>query len=126
MFFKKKDDVTKKIERAILKKKCQLVAMYIVGAIAVVTGYYSYLGYKEIAGQNNDIFIENVHAMNIQPAEKKETTQDIIVRVAKEQGFEDTKTLLAIAKCESGFDKYARNSVSSARGLYQVLDMHSL
>lgn len=128
-FFAKKDDVTKKIERAIFKKKCQLVAMYTIGVIAGVTGYYSFIGYKEIVSESHVIFIENVQAKSIEV--KKETTKDIIERVAREEHFADVEILEAIATCESGdgkgkLDTYAKNKVSSARGLYQILDMHGL
>ncbi len=58
--------------------------------------------------------------------DKVESIEDIIKRVAKEKGFEDTELLLRIAECESGLDKYAKNDKSTARGLYQILDMHNL
>jgi len=54
------------------------------------------------------------------------TTQELITNVAKEEGFEDVDLLLRIAKCESSFNACAKNGVSSATGLYQILDMHGL
>ena len=57
---------------------------------------------------------------------RKETSKETIIRVAKEEEFEDIDILIAIAKCESNFDTYAKNKVSSARGLFQILDMHEL
>jgi len=52
--------------------------------------------------------------------------QGVIRKVAKEEGFEDVDLLLRIAKCESSFNACAKNGVSSATGLYQILDMHGL
>lgn len=75
------------------------------------------------------IIIQNVQAKVITKEAKitqKETISDIIIRVAKENDFNDTGILLKLAKCESNFNTYAKNNNSSARGLYQILDLHGL
>lgn len=78
--------------------------------------------------QEQKITFENTHVIERVEAKeiKKETTEEIIERVATEESFEDIETLKAIAKCESNFDRYARNTESSARGIFQILDMHKL
>lgn len=57
-------------------------------------------------------------------AVKVETTEETIRRVAK--GFPEVDTLVKIAFCESSFDRLAENKVSSAKGIFQILDMHGL
>jgi len=59
-------------------------------------------------------------------AVKTETPLETIVRVCKEEGFNDPELLINIAKCESGMNPKAKNKNSSARGLFQVLDLHGL
>lgn len=57
---------------------------------------------------------------------KTESVEDIIRRVAFEKSFNDVDLLLRIAKCESSFNRYAKNDKSSARGIFQILDLHNL
>ena len=114
-----------KIARAIIKKKIQLIAMFAIGAVAGSVWLYDVQEVKVLFAERDkaEMIFENHFIEKAKAEEKKaETVEDIIVRVAKENNFEDTKTLLAIAKCESNFDRYAKNSVSSAEGLFQFLD----
>lgn len=51
----------------------------------------------------------------------QESTQDLIKRIATENGF-NVNTALRIAECESQFGKYRKNwEGSSATGLYQFM-----
>jgi len=52
--------------------------------------------------------------------------EKIIRNVAKKEKFEDADLLVRIAKAESGLDPMAKNPLSSATGIYQILDMHKL
>jgi U3 small nucleolar ribonucleoprotein component len=62
-----------------------------------------------------------------EPKEKKpETIEDIITRTAQENNFDNIALLIRIAKCESSLNPKAKNPNSSARGLFQILDMHKL
>ena len=54
------------------------------------------------------------------------TVEEIIYEVAKQKQFNDPALLVRIAKAESSLNTCARNSHSSATGLYQILDMHGL
>jgi len=56
---------------------------------------------------------------------KEKTIQEQIISVAKREKF-DSEILLKIAFCESSFNRKARNPNSSAKGLYQILNMHGL
>jgi hypothetical protein len=59
---------------------------------------------------------------NNQPEEMK----SIIRRVAEEEGFDNPQLLINIADAESALNPRARNPKSSARGLFQILDIHGL
>lgn len=132
MFENKRKQAKAFISKA--KQEAQKLATAIVIAEALlVAGYAIGERYQmfDIFRQSNSIEIVQAKAIEKIEPKKIESTSDIIVRVAKEKNFEDIKTLLAIATCESGdgkgsLDRYAKNSVSSARGLYQILDMHGL
>lgn len=97
------------------------IFVWSLGLITGSTGTYIYLNHETEPQWTFEqpIKIETVQA-------KEESVQEIIERVAKENNFEDIQTLLKIAKCESNFDRYAKNSQSSARGIFQILDMHEL
>lgn len=113
-----------------IKKEAQKLAIAIViTEFLLVTGYAIGEEYNmfDIFRRSNTIEIVQAKAIETKEQPKKiESTEDIIVRVAKENNFEDVSTLLAIAKCESNMDRYAKNKVSSARGIMQILDMHGL
>lgn len=63
---------------------------------------------------------------NIASGEVIESVEDTIRRVAKEKDFPEVETLVKIAFCESSFDRLAENKESSAKGVFQILDMHGL
>jgi Transglycosylase SLT domain len=66
-------------------------------------------------------------AIKIEQKEKTVTdTTETIVKVSKEEQFSNTDLLINIAKCESNLNSKAKNKMSSARGLYQILDIHGL
>ena len=56
----------------------------------------------------------------------EETIEEIIERVCQENEFTEVEKLKRIAFCESSNDPEAKNSRSSATGLFQILDMHKL
>ena len=74
------------------------------------------------------ITIQNVQAREEikEKIEEPETVKETIERVAEENDFDNIDLLNRIAECESGFDRYAKNPKSSARGIFQILDMHEL
>lgn len=51
----------------------------------------------------------------------RERVRASIIKQSKEHGV-NTEIALAIAKCESNFNPYARNGRSTATGVYQFLD----
>lgn len=55
---------------------------------------------------------------------KVETVEETIRRVAGD--FPEVETLVKVAFCESSFDRLAENKTSSAKGVFQILDMHGL
>lgn len=73
----------------------------------------------------NTINVPIVKAEEVK-AEEPETVEEIIRRVSKEKGFQYTDRLVKIAECESSFDPTAENPKSSAKGIFQILNMHGL
>lgn len=67
--------------------------------------------------ENTETTTENPTAYSI---------QDRIRRTAEAESFNDPSLLIRIAKCESSFNPKAANKISSAHGLYQILNMHGL
>lgn len=65
-----------------------------------------------------------VQAKEVEKVEKVETVEETIRRVAGD--FPEAETLVKIAFCESSFDRLAENKESSAKGVFQILDMHKL
>lgn len=65
--------------------------------------------------------IETVQAQEVK---KVETVEETIRRVAGD--FPEVETLVKVAFCESSFDRLAENKQSSAKGVFQILDMHGL
>jgi len=101
-------------------------------ALAVVITEYLIAGgwYYAEKGGILDYFQPKIVVIEIAEAKeetkKPETTKEIVARIAKQENFNDIDLLNRIIECESGWDKYAKNTISSARGLYQILDMHGL
>lgn len=64
-------DVSGKIERAILKKKCQLVAMYLVGIIVGASYLYSFQELKVLFAERDkaEIIFENHFALKAEAEE---------------------------------------------------------
>lgn len=72
-----------------------------------------------------------VAPVRAETAKPQETLEQVIERVSKEENFSYVALLKTIATCESGDGKgslntYAKNPTSSARGMFQILDMHGL
>lgn len=51
----------------------------------------------------------------------KETPEETIRRIAKEENFKEVEILVRIAKCESGLKPKAKNPKSTATGVFQIL-----
>lgn len=51
---------------------------------------------------------------------------DQIRKIAKEEHYQAPEFLVRLAECESRFDPLAKNPLSSARGLFQITDVHGL
>jgi hypothetical protein len=51
----------------------------------------------------------------------RETVEEEIRRIAKEENFKDIEKLVRIAKCESGLKPTAKNPNSTATGVFQIL-----
>lgn len=82
------------------------------GTVDVATG-------QEV-GTLNNTFSSSVKSGKYQASGKYKHNQDIIVDEARKAGL-DPAQMLAIAHIESGFNNNARNSTSSAKGLYQFI-----
>jgi len=54
------------------------------------------------------------------------SVEEIIYEVAKQKQFSNPEILIRIARAESGMRVCAKNPTSSARGIFQILDMHGL
>jgi soluble lytic murein transglycosylase-like protein len=58
--------------------------------------------------------------LEVQITLPKPTVEDLIVKYSKQYGV-STVTALRVAKCESGYDPYAKNQNSSATGVFQFI-----
>ena len=68
---------------------------------------------------------EQVQKVEAKEIEKEaETVEETIRRVAGD--FPEVETLVKVAFCESSFNRLAENKNSSAKGVFQILDMHGL
>lgn len=104
------------------------------GVLIGASGVYVYLEAPKLLETSvltleQPLRVETARAQ--EPEKKPETVDETIRRVAKEKGFENVSLLLKIASCESGdgkgsIDRYAENPNSSAKGAFQILDMHGL
>lgn len=65
-----------------------------------------------------------VRRANIAPDRERVANQ--IKQVAIENKFNRPDDLIKLAMCESGLNPTSRNKTSSARGLFQILNMHKL
>lgn len=110
------------IERA--KYRSMQIGLVMLGAVIGASGVFvSYEAPKLMDPYSITIERSVKHAEAVE-AVKVETTEEIIRRVAGD--FPEVETLVKIAFCESSFDRLAENKESSAKGVFQILDMHGL
>lgn len=118
-----------KIKIAVARAKVVISKLFLVslGVCIGGSGMYVSLTAPELLKSEN-ITIENT--IKIQKAEAKteekkpETVEETIKRVSKD--FPHSDTLVKIAFCESSFNATAENPKSSAKGVFQILNMHGL
>ena len=110
-----------------LHKQAQKLALAVLITEYLIAGGWYYAEKQGILDyfQPKTVVIQVAEAKEIE-TKKPETTKEIVARIAKENNFNDIYLLNRIIDCESGWDRYAKNTISSARGLYQILDMHGL
>lgn len=126
------------VESAVLRYKLRVrmvptsfkVFIWSLGLVSGVSGYHVYLGYENLTVGHSVTFEQVSSPFQVQVAEaqapKVETVEETIRRVAEENNFPYTDILVKVAKCESNFNPIAENSTSSAKGVFQILDMHGL
>lgn len=68
--------------------------------------------------------VSTIQRVEAKEVENVETVEETIRRVAG--NFPEVETLVKVAFCESSFDRLAENKTSSAKGVFQILDMHGL
>lgn len=98
------------------------------GVIIGGSGVFVHLEYSSLVTaekwEYENPAINTVQAKEVEKVEKVETVEETIRRVAGD--FPEAETLVKIAFCESSFDRLAENKESSAKGVFQILDMHKL
>lgn len=117
-----------KVETKIAIETAKYKAMQVVlWGLGVITGLSIMYGAYEAPKlfESHTITIErSVKHVEAVEAVKVETVEEEIRRVAKD--FPAVDTLVKIAFCESSLDRLAENKASSAKGIFQILDMHGL
>jgi len=109
-----------KIARGFLKNRCKMYSMYVLGGVTVGAFGFVYVN-SGVLFVSHEIYIDNTQAVTV---EKVETTEETIRRVAG--SFPEVETLVKIAFCESSFDRLAENKVSTAKGIFQIMNVHGL
>ena len=103
------------------------VFIWTLGVVSGLSWHYVYLGYQDVTTEQKMVFEQPLRIQEVEAKEVKvETVEDTIRRVAEENSFPYTDILVKVAKCESNFNPIAENSTSSAKGVFQILDMHGL
>lgn len=113
----------------LLEESKRLALAVVILQFLLASGFYWLSNNDFKLFESKTIIIKQVEAKAIQAVEivkKEETIPEIITRVADNKGFAEVELLKRIAFCESSYNPKATNKLSSARGLFQILDMHGL
>lgn len=73
----------------------------------------------------NNCNIYTYKALNVLPVAKDLPMREAIANIASSHGV-DKRIALRVANCESHFNPKAKNKDSTAKGLWQILDIHGL
>lgn len=113
-----------KIARGFVNNRVKMFSMYILGGVTVGAFGFVYVNASTVLDlKSNNFTLEN-KPLVIEKVEKVETVEETIRRISGD--FSEVDTLVEIAKCESSFNRLAENKVSSAKGIFQILNMHGL
>jgi len=114
--------VKTKIAIARGKLVCAKLVLVSLGLVIGATSMYITLQAPQYWNTSNTITIENKPLTIEAKPLKVETVEETISRMVGER-----KILIKVAQCESNFSQYATNGQgSSAKGVFQILDMHGL
>lgn len=96
------------------------------GVVIGGSGVFVYLSLPSILEPQIMTFqnVSTFQRVEAKEEKKVETVEETIRRVAGD--FPEVETLVKVAFCESSFNRLAENKVSSAKGVFQILDMHGL
>ncbi len=117
--------VKTKIKLVVARVKVVGFRLFLVslGVVIGASGVYVYQEAPKLL-EGHTVTYNNVPRVQAQEVAKVETVEETIRRVAGD--FPEVETLVNIAFCESSFDRLAENKTSSAKGVFQILDMHGL
>jgi hypothetical protein len=78
-------------------------------------------GFNNLKIEEPNFWVEAPHAYEIEPIEVTAEAEPSIEEKIKEVFGEDGELMIKVARCESNLNPKAKNSTSSARGLFQIL-----
>mgnify|MGYP002067122099 CR=1 FL=1 len=118
-------NVSGKIERAILKKKIQLVSMFVVGVVAGSVWFYNIQEVKVLFAERDkaEIIFENHFALKAEAEEMPVTIEEKIAAVFPE----NPKIMIAVAQAESQMNPLASHKNTNGSvdcGLFQINSVH--
>jgi len=114
-----------------LAERLIIIRPLIIGAILIIIGTIAYLTWYFVQNPVKDYQIINVtvprkEKVNVLKIYSKDEAIKQVRLIAEQRNFKYTDYLIRLIDCESKFDQFAINKVSSATGWFQIIDAHKL
>lgn len=103
-----------------------LIGIVIIIAGAVIFFTYWFINHPVKDYQLADVVVPRKEKVSALRLYSKEEAMNRIRLIAESRSFKFADYLIRLVDCESSFNQFAINKVSSATGWYQIIDAHKL